>query len=143
MLQEKLSHGLIKSEEWLNIPSELRPLTVGMIICSKKAAQTEKQDINKASICLGDQNTPMDENHTNGDTDILDTTVPWTLVKDTMGLETVYSDPEETITEFLLYMQLKNLGTQQLIKSKKIHLKDISSDLKWKIDSQGLICFKD
>ena len=42
---------------------------------SKKAAQTENQDINKASTCLGDWNTPTDENHTNSDTDILDTTV--------------------------------------------------------------------
>ena len=53
-LQEKLSCGLIKPEEWLNIPLELRPLTVSMMMCSKKAAQTEKQDVNEASICLGD-----------------------------------------------------------------------------------------
>ena len=53
----------------------------------------------------------MDESHTNSDTDILDTTVPWALVKDAMGLETVYLDPEETMTEFLLYMQSKDLGT--------------------------------
>ena len=91
-LQEKLSHDLIKPKEWSNISSELRPLTIGMMTCSKKAAQIEKQDINKASTHLGDQNTPMDENHTNSDTDILDTTVPQTLVKDTMGPETVYSD---------------------------------------------------
>ena len=44
----------------------------------------------------------MDENHINSDMDILDTTVPWTLVKDAMGLETAFSDPEKTITEFLL-----------------------------------------
>ena len=110
-LQEKLSHGLIKPKEWSNVSSELRPLTVSMIMHSKKAAQTEKQDVNKASTCLEDQNTPTDENHTNSNTDILDTTVPQTLVKDAMGLETVYSDPEETMTEFLLYMQLKNPGT--------------------------------
>ena len=84
----------------------------------------------------------MDENHTNSDMDILDTMVPQTLVKDAMGPETVYSDPEETMTEFLLYMQSKDLGTQQLIESKGMHLKDMSSDLKWKIDSWGLICFK-
>ena len=84
----------------------------------------------------------MDENHTNGDMDILDTTVPWTLVKDAIGLEMVYSDPEETMTEFLLYMQSKDLGTQQLIELKGMHLKDMSSDSKWKIDSWGLICFK-
>ena len=54
ILQEKLSHGLIKPEEWPNVPSELRPLTVGMMMHSKKAAQTEKQDINEASTCLGD-----------------------------------------------------------------------------------------
>ena len=77
----------------------------------------------------------MDENHTNGDMDILDTTVPQTLVKDAMGLETVYSDPEETMTEFLLHMQSKDPGTQQLIESKGIHPKDTSSDSKWKIDS--------
>ena len=53
----------------------------------------------------------MDENHTNSDMDILDTMVPQTLVKDAMGPETVYSDPEETMTEFLLYMQSKDLGT--------------------------------
>ena len=82
-----------------------------MITCSKKAAQTKKQDINKAGTCLGDWNAPMDESHTNSDTDILDTTVPWALVKDAMGLETVYLDPEETMTEFLLYMQSKDLGT--------------------------------
>ena len=29
-LQEKLSCSLIKPEEWLNVPSELRPLTVSM-----------------------------------------------------------------------------------------------------------------
>ena len=67
--------------------------------------------------------------------DILDTTVPWTLVKDAMEPETVYSDPEETMTKFLLYMQSKDLGTQQLIELKGMHLKDTSSDLKWKIDS--------
>ena len=77
----------------------------------------------------------MDENHTNSDMDILDTTVPWTLVKDAMGPETVYSDPEETMTKFLLCMQSKDLGTQQLIELKGMHLKDTSSDLKWKIDS--------
>ena len=54
ILQEKLFYSLIKPEEWLNVSLELRPLTVGMITCSKKAAQTEKQDINKASTCLGD-----------------------------------------------------------------------------------------
>ena len=52
-----------------------------------------------------------------------------------MGLEMVYSDPEETMTEFLLYIQLKDLGTQQLIELKEIHPRDISSDSKWKIDS--------
>ena len=77
----------------------------------------------------------MDENHTNSNTDILDTTVPQTLVKDAMEPETVYSDPEETMTKFLLYMQSKDLGTQQLIELKGMHLKDTSSDLKWKIDS--------
>ena len=84
----------------------------------------------------------MDENHTNGDMDILDTTVPQTLVKDAMGPEMVYSDSKKTMTEFLLYMQSKNPGTQQLIESKRIYLKDMLSDLKWKIDSQGLIYFK-
>ena len=54
----------------------------------------------------------MDENHINSNTDILDTTVPQTLVKDAMRLEMVYSDPEETMTEFLLCMQLKDPGTQ-------------------------------
>ena len=29
-----------------------------------------------------------------------------------MGLKTVYSDSEETMTKFLLYIQLKDLGTQ-------------------------------
>ena len=76
----------------------------------------------------------MDENHTNSNTDILDTTVPQTLVKDAMGLETVYSNPEETMTEFLLYMQSRDLGTQQLIESKGIYSRDTSNDLKWKID---------
>ena len=130
ILQEKLSCDLIKPEEWLNIPSELRLLTVSMMTCSKKAAQTENQDINKASTCLIDWNTPMDENHTNSNTDILDTTVPQTLVKDAMGLETVYSNPEETMTEFLLYMQSRDLGTQQLIESKGIYSRDTSNDLK-------------
>ena len=46
----------------------------------------------------------MDENHTMSNTDILDTIMPWTLVKDAIGLETVYSDPKETMTEFLLYI---------------------------------------
>ena len=72
----------------------------------------------------------MDENHTNSNTDILDTTVPQTLVKDAMGLETVYSDPEETMTKFLLCMQSKDLKIQQLIELKGILLKDILSDLK-------------
>ena len=36
-LQEKLSCGLIKPKEWLNISSELRPLTVSMMMHSKKA----------------------------------------------------------------------------------------------------------
>ena len=84
----------------------------------------------------------MDENHTNSNTDILDTTVPQTLVKDAMGLEIAYSDPKEIMTEFLLYIQSRDLGTQWLIESKGIYLRDTSSDLKWKIDSQGLICFK-
>ena len=77
----------------------------------------------------------MDENHINSDMDILDTTVPWTLVKDAMGPEMVYSDPKETMTKFLLYMQSKDLGTQQLIELKGIHLRDMLSDFKWKIDS--------
>ena len=72
----------------------------------------------------------MDENHTNSNTDILDTTVPQTLVKDAMGLETVYSNPEETMTEFLLCMQSRDLGTQQLIESKGIYSRDTSNDLK-------------
>ena len=38
ILQEKLSYNLIKPEEWPNIPSELRPLTVSIITHSKKAA---------------------------------------------------------------------------------------------------------
>ena len=66
--------------------------------------------------------------------DILDTMVPQTLVKDAMGLETVYSNPEETMTEFLLCMQSRDLGTQQLIESKGIYSRDTSNDLKWKID---------
>ena len=56
--------------------------------------------------------------------------MPWALVKDAMRLEMVYSDPEETMTEFLLYMQLKDLKIQQLIELKGILLKDILSDLK-------------
>ena len=52
-----------------------------------------------------------------------------------MGLEMVYSDPKETITKFLLYIQSKDLGTQQLIKLKEIHPRDTLSNLKWKIDS--------
>ena len=67
---------------------------------------------------MRDQNTSMDENHTNGDMDILDTIMPQALVKDAIGLETVYSDPEKTMTKFLLYIQSKDLGTQQLIESK-------------------------
>ena len=141
-LQEKLSRGLIKPEEWSNVPSELGPLTVGMMTRSKKAAQTKKQDVNEAGTRLGDRNAPTDENHTNGDTDILDTTVPRALVKDAMGPETAYSDPEETMTEFLLRMQSKDPGTQRLIESKGMHPKDTSSDSKWKIDSRGLIRFK-
>ena len=65
--------------------------------------------------------------------DILDTIVPQILVKDAMGPETAYSDPKETITKFLLCMQLRDLGTQQLIESKGIYSKDMSSDSKWKI----------
>ena len=61
--------------------------------------------------------------------------MPQALVKDTIGLETVYSDPEETMTEFLLYIQSKDPGTEQLIELKGILLKDTLSDLKWKIDS--------
>ena len=38
ILQEKLSYSLIKPEEWSNVPSKLRPLTIGMMTCSKKAA---------------------------------------------------------------------------------------------------------
>ena len=38
ILQEKLSHSLIKPEEWSNVSSELRPLTISMMTCSKKAA---------------------------------------------------------------------------------------------------------
>ena len=67
--------------------------------------------------------------------DILDITVPQTLVKDAMGLEMVYSDPEETIIKFLLYIQSKDPGTQWLIELKGMHLKDMLSDSKWKIDS--------
>ena len=52
-LQEKLSCGLIKPKEWLNISLKFRSLTVSMIMHST-AAQTEEQDINEASICLGD-----------------------------------------------------------------------------------------
>ena len=52
-----------------------------------------------------------------------------------MGLEMVYSDPKETITKFLLYIQSKDPGTEQLIELKGILLKDTLSDLKWKIDS--------
>ena len=66
--------------------------------------------------------------------DILDTMVPQTLVKDAMGPETVYLNPEKTMTEFLLYMQSRDLGTQQLIESKGIYSRDTSNDLKWKID---------
>ena len=62
--------------------------------------------------------------------DILDTTVPWTLMKDAMGPEMVYSDFKETMTEFLLCMQSRDPGTQQLIESKGIYLRDILSDLK-------------
>ena len=54
MLQEKLSYGLIKPKEWSNVSLELRPLTISMMMCSKKAAQTKNQDINKASTYLGD-----------------------------------------------------------------------------------------
>ena len=72
----------------------------------------------------------MDENHTNGDMDILDTTVPWALVKNAIGLEMVYLDPEETMTEFLLYIQSKDPGIQQLIELKRILLKNMLSDLK-------------
>ena len=52
-----------------------------------------------------------------------------------MGPETVYLDPEETITKFLLHMQSKDPGTQQLIELKEIHPRDMPSDSKWKIDS--------
>ena len=85
---------------------------------------------------------PMDENHTNSDMHVSDMMVPWALVKDIIRPETAYSDPEETMTEFLIHMQTKDPGTQWLIKSKGVHLKDASSDLKWKIDSQGLLQFK-
>ena len=81
----------------------------------------------------------MDKNHTNNDTEILDKTVPQALVRDIIRPEMAYSDPEETITEFLIYIQSKDPGTQQLIESKGVDPKDTSSDLKWKIDSQGLL----
>ena len=51
-------------------------------------------------------------------------------MKDAMGLEIVYSDLKEIMTEFLLYMQSRDLGTQWLIESKGIYLRDTSSDLK-------------
>ena len=47
-----------------------------------------------------------------------------------MGPETVYSDPEETMTKFLLYIQSRDPGTQQLIESKRIYSRDTLSDLK-------------
>lgn len=46
----------------------------------------------------------MDENHTNSDIEILDKIVPQALMRDIMRLKIVYSDSEETITEFLIHM---------------------------------------
>lgn len=46
MLQEKLSYGLVKPEEWTKISSEFKPLTVSMMTCSK-AAQPKEENINK------------------------------------------------------------------------------------------------
>lgn len=46
ILQEKLSYGLVKPEEWTKISSEFKPLTVSMMTCSK-AAQPKEENINK------------------------------------------------------------------------------------------------
>ena len=37
ILQEKLSHSLIKPKEWSNTPLEFKPLTISMMMCSKAA----------------------------------------------------------------------------------------------------------
>ena len=110
-LQEKLSRGLIKPEEWTNAPSEFKPLTVGMMTRSK-AAQPEEENVDeKPDTRSGDRNAPTDENHVAGEPGILENIVPQVLVKEAMGTETTYSDPEETMTEFLICMQTKDLGT--------------------------------
>ena len=140
-LQEKLSRGLIKPEEWTNAPSEFKPLTVGMMTRSK-AAQPEEENVDeKPDTRSGDRNAPTDENHVAGEPGILDNTVPRALVKEAMGTETTYSDPEETMTEFLIRMQTKDPGTQKLMESKGA-THNTSGDSKWKTDSRGLLRFK-
>ena len=53
---------------------------------------------------------PIDKNYITGEPGILDNTVPQALVKEAIGTEIIYSDPEKTMTEFLIYMQTKNPG---------------------------------
>lgn len=91
-----------------------------MMMCSK-AAQSEEENINKKpDTCLGDWNTPTDENYITGKLGILDNIVPQTLIKEAIDTETIYLDPEKTMTEFLICMQTKDLGTQKLMKSKEV-----------------------
>lgn len=80
-LQAKLTHGLIKPEEWNNIPSEFNEINVSMMMCSKAAKQDkDKINIDKEDTRRKDRNAPADENHTEGDTEILDNLVPQALV---------------------------------------------------------------
>lgn len=54
ILQEKLSYGLVKSEGWIEIFLEFKPLTISMMMHSK-AAQLKEENIDKEpDTCSGD-----------------------------------------------------------------------------------------
>ena len=139
-LQAKSTHGLIKPEEWNNIPSEFNEINVSMMMRSKAAKQDkDKINIDKEDTRRKDRNAPADENHTEGDTEILDNLVPRALVRESTGPKPAYSDLAEPMTEFLKCMQTKDHEARRLRERTQARTVEALSDLIWSIDQKDLL----
>lgn len=142
-LQAKLTRGLIKPEEWNNVPSEFNEINGGMMTRSRAVKKDEdKMNVDEANTRRMDRNAPADENHTNGDTEILDNLVPRALVRESIGPETAYSDLVEPMTEFLKCMQTKDHEAKRLRERTQARAAEAPRDSVWSIDPKGLLRFE-
>ena len=103
-LQNKLFWDLVRPEEWAKSSSVEPEPSMAVRVVWTTAQNKNTIDVDEEGTHSIDQNTPMDENHNEGDTGILGPLVPQALVRDNIRPKTAYSELAESMTSFILHM---------------------------------------